>query len=57
MKRILFLALLMCAGLAAATAQTPDTLNLPPRPQNVKINPGRFTLFGKLYHWLQRAAK
>ena len=42
MKRILFFAFLVCLSAASALAQNPDTLNLMPRPQSVKISTGRF---------------
>jgi len=43
MKRFLVPALLISLAVGKSFAQTPDTLNLLPRPQSAKINPGRFT--------------
>jgi len=43
MKRIAFFTLLICLGAATTFAQSPDTLNLLPRPKSATISAGRFT--------------
>jgi len=42
MKRTVFTLLLACCAIFCAVAQTPDSLNLMPRPQTTKISAGKF---------------
>ncbi|MBB3054533.1 beta-N-acetylhexosaminidase [Mucilaginibacter gotjawali] len=45
--RIIFTTLLIFSGLLSAGAQAPDSLNLMPRPQAVKLQTGKFVFTGR----------